>query len=94
MSKLEAAGEEVTDEMKADYEKTAERELSYKEPDEVTEAFMHALFSDEPLLRYMVVPNRREGEMTIRTKIERARTQLNAVEPSPVQPGRACPDAR
>jgi len=80
LSKLEAAGEEVTDEMKADYEKTAERELSYKEPDEVTEAFMHALFSDEPLLRYMVVPNREEGERTIRKKIEEL-TQLNAWSP-------------
>jgi NAD(P)-dependent dehydrogenase (short-subunit alcohol dehydrogenase family) len=77
---LEASGGEVTEEMKADYERTAERELSLKEPDEVTEAFMHALFSDEPLLRYMVVPNREEGEWTIRKKIEEL-TQLNAWSP-------------
>ncbi len=75
-----AAGMEVTEEMKADYEKTAERELSYKEPDEVTDAFRHALFSDEPLLRYMVVPNRDEGERTIRKKIEEL-TQLNTWTP-------------
>lgn len=75
-----AAGAEITEEMKADYEKTAERELSYKEPDEVTEAFMHALFSDEPLLRYMVVPNREEGEWTLRKKIEEL-TQLNTWSP-------------
>ncbi len=75
-----AAGMEVTEEMKADYEKTAERELSYKEPDEVTDAFRHALFSDEPLLRYMVVPNREEGERTIRKKIEEL-TQLNTWTP-------------
>jgi len=80
LSKLEAAGEEVTDEMKADYEKTAERELSYKEPDEVTEAFMHALFSDEPLLRYMVVPNEREAQMTIGTKLNEL-VQLNQWSP-------------
>ena len=80
LSKLEAAGEEVTDEMKADYEKTAERELSYKEPDEVTEAFMHALFSDEPLLRYMVVPNEREAARTIGVKIDEL-VQLNQWSP-------------
>jgi NAD(P)-dependent dehydrogenase (short-subunit alcohol dehydrogenase family) len=80
LSKLEASGEEVTDEMKADYEKTAERELSYKEPDEVTEAFVHALFSDEPLLRYMVVPNEREAQITIGTKLNEL-VQLNQWSP-------------
>jgi NAD(P)-dependent dehydrogenase (short-subunit alcohol dehydrogenase family) len=80
LKKLEASGGEVTEEMKADYEKTAERELSYKEPDEVTEAFMHALFSDEPLLRYMVVPNRQEADRTIRKKIEEL-AQLNTWSP-------------
>jgi NAD(P)-dependent dehydrogenase (short-subunit alcohol dehydrogenase family) len=64
-----AAGGEVTEEMKQDYEKTAERELSYKEPDEVSEAFMHALFDDNPLRRYVVVPNAEEQELTIRTKV-------------------------
>ena len=80
LSQVEKAGGDVTDEMKADYEKTAERELSYKEPDEVTEAFMHALFSDAPLLRYMVVPNQREAEMTIGTKINEL-VQLNQWSP-------------
>ena len=80
LSLVEKAGGDVTEEMKADYEKTAARELSYKEPDEVTEAFMHALFSDEPLLRYMVVPNKREAEMTIGTKINEL-VQLNQWSP-------------
>lgn len=80
LESAEAAGNEVTEEMKANFEKTAERELSYKEPDEVTEAFRHALFADEPLLRYMVVPNREEGERTIRKKIEEL-TQLNTWTP-------------
>jgi hypothetical protein len=35
--------------MKKVYEATAERDLSYEEPDEVSEAFMHALFDDNPL---------------------------------------------
>jgi NAD(P)-dependent dehydrogenase (short-subunit alcohol dehydrogenase family) len=80
MDQAKASGEEVTEEMKADYEKTAERELSYKEPDEVTEAFMHALFSDAPLLRYMVVPNKREAELTIGTKFNEL-VQLNQWSP-------------
>lgn len=80
MEQLKASGGEVTDEMKQAYEKTAARELSYKEPDEVTEAFTHALFSDEPLLRYMVVPNRGEAEMTIGTKINEL-VQLNTWSP-------------
>jgi len=71
-----AAGGEVTEEMKKAYEATAERELSYKEPDEVSEAFMHALFDDSPLRRYMVVPNAEEQEWTIRTKVNEL-VQLN-----------------
>jgi len=66
----------VTEEMKEAYEATAERELSYKEPDEVSEAFMHALFDDNPLRRYMVVPNAEEQEWTIRTKVAQL-VQLN-----------------
>ena len=78
--KMKASGGELTEEMKEAYEKTAERELSYKQPDEVTEAFMHALFSDAPLLRYMVVPNKREAEITIGTKINEL-VQLNQWSP-------------
>ena len=69
LDKLEAAGREVTQEMKKDYEATADRELSYKEPDEVSEAFMHALFDESPLRRYMVVPNAEEQGRTIGAKI-------------------------
>jgi NAD(P)-dependent dehydrogenase (short-subunit alcohol dehydrogenase family) len=71
-----AAGGEVTEEMKKAYEATAKRELSYKEPDEVSEAFMHALFDDNPLRRYMVVPDEEEQEFTIRTKVNEL-VQLN-----------------
>ena len=74
--KVTAAGGEVTEEMKKAYEATAERELSYKEPDEVSEAFMHALFDDNPLRRYVVVPNEGEQERTIGTKINEL-VQLN-----------------
>lgn len=71
-----AAGGEVTEEMKKAYEATAARELSYKEPDEVSTAFMHALFDDDPLRRYMVVPNMDEQAFTIRTKVTEL-VQLN-----------------
>lgn len=73
---VKTAGGEVTDEMKQAYEAIAERELSYKEPDEVSAAFMHALFDDKPLRRYVVVPNAGEQDRTIRTKVNEL-VQLN-----------------
>lgn len=80
LEKLEASGGEVTEDMKEAYKATAERELSYKEPDEVSEAFMHALFNDKPLRRYMVVPNEGEQERTIGAKISRL-VELNTWGP-------------
>ncbi|MBT8107109.1 MAG: SDR family NAD(P)-dependent oxidoreductase [Gammaproteobacteria bacterium] len=80
MESLMAGGGELTEEMKERYQKTAERELSYKEPDEVTQAFMHALFDDEPLLRYVVVPNADEQAWVIGTAV-RELVQLNAWGP-------------
>ena len=76
MEQLKSAGGEVPEEMTQAYEATAERELSYKEPDEVSEAFMHALFDDNPLRRYVVVPNAEEQAVTIRTKVNEL-VQLN-----------------
>ena len=76
LERMEAAGGEVTEEMKKTYEATAERELSYKEPDEVSAAFMHALFDENPLRRYVVVPNAEEQALTIRTKVNEL-VQLN-----------------
>lgn len=48
----------------------------YKEPDEVSAAVMHAMFDDNPKRRYMVVPNQREAEITIKKAIEEL-VQLN-----------------
>ena len=73
---MEAAGVELTEEQRARFEGTAEREMSLKESDEVSDAFMHALFSDEPKRRYMVVPNEDEADRTIRKAIEEL-VQLN-----------------
>ena len=76
LEEVQAAGGEITDEMKKAYEAAAARELSYKEPDEVSEAFMHALFDDNPLRRYVVVPNAEEQMYTIATQINEL-VQLN-----------------
>lgn len=50
--------------------------LSLEEPDEVSAAVMHALFSDTPKRRYMVVSAAGEAERTIRKAIEEL-VQLN-----------------
>ena len=76
IAQAKAAAGETPEDMKAAYEATTERELSLKEPDEVSEAFLHALFDDKPLRRYVVVPNAEEHEATIRTKFNEL-VQLN-----------------
>jgi NAD(P)-dependent dehydrogenase (short-subunit alcohol dehydrogenase family) len=73
---LESAGVELTEQQRENFEATAERELALEEPDDVSDAFMHALFSDEPKRRYMVVPNEGEADRTIRKAIEEL-VQLN-----------------
>jgi NAD(P)-dependent dehydrogenase (short-subunit alcohol dehydrogenase family) len=74
--KVIAGGGEITKEMRSMYDKTAIRELSFKKPDEVVAAFMHALFDEQPLLRYVVTPNQNEQELTINTKVRKL-VQLN-----------------
>jgi NAD(P)-dependent dehydrogenase (short-subunit alcohol dehydrogenase family) len=54
----------------------AESGLSLEEPDAVSAAVMHALFSDTPKRRYMVVSAASEAERTIRKAIEEL-VQLN-----------------
>ena len=48
----------------------------FKEPDEVSAAALDIFSSDNPKRRYMVVPNQREAEITIRKAIEEL-VQLN-----------------
>ncbi len=52
----------------------------FKAPDEVSAAVMHALFSDSPKRRYMVVPAQREAEFTINNVLRRL-VELNADHP-------------
>ncbi len=47
-----------------------------EEPDAVAEAVFHALFDQKPKMRYMVVPNQRQAEITIAKAMEEM-AQLN-----------------
>jgi NAD(P)-dependent dehydrogenase (short-subunit alcohol dehydrogenase family) len=47
-----------------------------KDPQEVAEAVYHALFDEHPKMRYMVVPNQRQAEITIAKAMEEM-VQLN-----------------
>ena len=47
-----------------------------KDPKEVADAVYHALFDDNPKMRYMVVPNERQAEITI-AKAIREMVELN-----------------
>ena len=52
-------------------------EIEPKEPDDVAEAALHALFSDNPKRRYLVLPNQGEADWTIGSAIQRI-AQLNS----------------
>jgi len=52
----------------------------HKEPDEVAEAVLHALFDDNPKPRYMVVPNQREAQWTI-SEVIKELIELNERQP-------------
>ncbi len=78
--KVLAAGGEITPEMQAMYEDTEKRELSYKLPDDVSAAYMHALFADKPLRRYVVTPTAEEQGWTIGGKVQQL-VELNSWGP-------------
>ena len=75
-AKVEAAGGEITPDMKKMLESATARELSLKKPDDVSAAYMHALFDDKPLRRYVVTPNQQEQAYTISAKV-RQLVELN-----------------
>jgi NAD(P)-dependent dehydrogenase (short-subunit alcohol dehydrogenase family) len=69
------------------YQKQMERLLEqpasraeYKEPDEVAATMLAALSDGEPRRRYLVVPNQREADLTLRAAIARV-VQLNQQQP-------------
>ena len=51
-------------------------ELRDPKPDDVAQAALHALFDPTPKARYMVVPNQRQAEVTLRKQIQEL-VQLN-----------------
>jgi hypothetical protein len=53
-----------------------------KDPDEVSDAILHALFDDNPRHRYMVVPSREEAGWTIGYAMQRLVQQNEAQEHS------------
>jgi len=68
---------------KDDYEKQLAGDGNrdqHKEPDEVADAVVHALFSEKPKHRYMVVPNKKEATWTI-TQSMRKMIQQNYDQP-------------
>ena len=75
-AKIKAAGGTITEAMQEQYDQTAAYELSLNKPDAVSAAFMHALFNEKPLRRYVVTPNQQEQAMTIGTKV-RQLVELN-----------------
>lgn len=75
-AKVKAAGGQITEDMQKIYDETAAYELTLKKPDEVSAAYMHALFDSKPLRRYVVTPNQQEQARTINTKV-RQLVQLN-----------------
>lgn len=73
---MEAAGMDIPEEQQQRMDAIVAAEQTMNEPDDVSAAVMHALFSDAPQRRYMVVPVQDEAELTIRKKIEEL-VQLN-----------------
>ena len=70
----------LTEEEQQQLERMRERNAKLKEPDEVAEAVVHALFAEKPKPRYMVAPDQEEATLTIRTALQRV-AQLNADQP-------------
>lgn len=80
MGKTSAEAGDLTAEEQEQLNKMKERNASLKEPDEVAEATLHALFAEKPRPRYMVAPDQEEAEATIRAALTRV-AQLNADQP-------------
>ncbi len=78
-SSIEAAGGELTDEMREMAKQTAEREVSLDEPDAVSDALVHALSAEVAHRRYLVTPNAEQAERIVRFFVNEL-VQLNAWE--------------
>ncbi len=72
---IDIEGSRYADRLKAIAASGSDRSR-YKEPDDVAAAVLHALSSTHPRRRYMVTPDQRSAEITIRKQIEEL-VQLN-----------------
>jgi hypothetical protein len=70
----------LTEEEQKQLAQMRERNAKLKEPDEVAEAVVHALFAEKPKARYMVAPDQEEATLTLRAALKRV-AQLNADQP-------------
>jgi NAD(P)-dependent dehydrogenase (short-subunit alcohol dehydrogenase family) len=66
---VDLEGSRYQEEMQAIVDRVGERS-QHKDPDDVAEAVYHALFDTSPKMRYMVVPDQKEAEWTIRKAIQ------------------------
>jgi len=71
---------ELTTEQRARHEDAAARSASQKEPDEVADAILDLLTTEDPKRRYMVTPNERQAHSTVKTALRRI-VQLNHDQP-------------
>lgn len=81
-AKKNITSENLTPEMKKQLDDMTAYELSLKKPDEVSAAYLHALFDEKPLRRYMVVPKVEEKAYTMSEKM-RQLVELNQWGPYP-----------
>ncbi len=80
MGKTPGETADLTEEEQQQLAQMRERNAKLKEPDEVAEAVVHALFAGKPKVRYMVAPDQEEATVTIRAALKRV-AQLNADQP-------------
>jgi NAD(P)-dependent dehydrogenase (short-subunit alcohol dehydrogenase family) len=71
---------ELTAEQRARHENAAARSNSQKEPDEVADAILDLLTTEDPKRRYMVTPNERQAHSTVKRALRRI-VQLNHDQP-------------
>jgi len=76
---IEASGAELSDEMRALAKDLAAREVAMDEPDDVSEALVHALSAETAQRRYLVTPTSEQAEKTVRSLV-RELVELNQWE--------------
>ena len=71
---------ELTPQQRARYENEEARRATRKDPDEVADAILDLLTTDNPKRRYMVTPNERQAHGTVKAAMRRV-VQINHDQP-------------